>query len=62
MSEIIVVACVGIIIFNARRWGDVAKSIGDSAKIFKKSLRGEEDERPTRDVGEAEKKIPPPEK
>jgi sec-independent protein translocase protein TatA len=42
-GEIILLALVVMLLFGAKRMPDMAKSLGDSLHIFKKSIRTEDD-------------------
>lgn len=58
-SELLVLGAVVIIFFSARKLPELFGSVGKSVKSFKSALKGEEDERPSREVNEIH---PPPNK
>lgn len=55
-SEFLVIGAVVIIFFSARKLPELFGSVGKSVKSFKSGIKGEEDERPTRDVNEIGKR------
>lgn len=54
-AEFLVVGAVVIIFLSARKLPELFGSVGKSVKSFKTGLKGEEDERPSRDVEEIKK-------
>lgn len=57
-SELLVVGAVVIIFFSARKLPELFGSVGKSVKSFKSGLKGDDEQRLTRDVEE----LPPDKK
>ena len=42
-TEILVIALIGVVLFGARRLGDVGKGLGEAIRNFKEGMRGDSD-------------------
>ena len=56
LQEFLILGAIVIIFFSARKLPALFSSMGKSIPSFKQGLKGEEDERPSRDVEEISKK------
>jgi len=45
-AEIIIIAVILLLFFGARRLPDIARSLGESAREFRKSIRNGDEEEP----------------
>ena len=45
-AEIIIIAVILLLFFGARRLPDIARSLGESAREFRKSIRNNDEEKP----------------
>ncbi len=53
--EIIIIILIVVLIFGARKIPELGKSLGEGIRNFRKSVKGETEEKPTTDQSEEKK-------